>query len=63
MKFPINNATEALIPFREDRQGLLKLHVPLLGGAPMCEKSGSVSKEGIFFEAKKHQMRRFFRTF
>ena len=28
-KFFINNVIEALFPFKEEHQGLLKLHVPL----------------------------------
>ena len=52
MKFLINNAIEALIPFREYYQGLVKQHVSLVVGVPIWEKRGS-PKEGIFFEAKK----------
>ena len=53
MKFIINNAIESLIPFKEDHQGLLKLHVSLVGGAPMWGKSGSVSKRGNFLWSRK----------
>ena len=35
MKFLIDNAVEALIPFKEDHQGLLKLHVSLGRGVPL----------------------------
>ena len=52
MKFLINNAIKALIPFREYYQGLVKLHVFLVGGVPIWGKRGS-PKEGIFFEEKK----------
>ena len=53
-KFFVNNAIEALIPFKKDHQGLLKLHK---------KKVELYSKEGIFFETKQWRMRRLFRTY
>ena len=45
----INRTVKALIPLKEGRQGLIKLHVPLVVGVgvPVC------SKKGILFEAEK----------
>ena len=48
MKFLINKANESLIPFKEDHQDLLKLHVSLVGGVPIWGESGSVSKKRNF---------------
>ena len=53
MKFLINKAAEALIPFKEDHQGLLKLHVSLVGGVSIWGKSGSVSKRRNFLWSEK----------
>ena len=43
-KFFIKNSVEALIPFKEKHQGLLKLHVTFGGGFPCGEKMGLSSK-------------------
>ena len=43
------NTVEALIPFNEEHQGLLKLHVPLGWGGLQCEgKNGAISKRGNY---------------
>ena len=47
-KFFIDNAVQALIPFKEKHRGLLKLHVQLGEGVSVWQK-----KEGIFFELEK----------
>ena len=44
-KFFINNAAQALIPFKEGHRGLLKLYIYL--GEFQCGKKG-----GIFFEVE-----------
>ena len=49
MKLLINNVIEAIIPFREEHQGLLKLYESLVGGVSIV---GLSPKEGIYFEAK-----------
>ena len=49
MKFLINNAIEALIPFRKEHQGLLKLYESLVGAVSIV---GLSPKERIYFEAK-----------
>ena len=56
MKFLINNAIEALIPFREYYQGLVKLHVSLVGGVPISGKK-RVSKRRNFLWSKKNNVR------
>ena len=43
MKFFINNSVEAVIPFKEKHQGVLKLHVPLVKG----EGSSNVAKPSV----------------
>ena len=52
-KFFLNNFVEALIPFKEEHQGLLKLHLPLGWEFQCGEKMGLSSKEWIFFKAEK----------
>ena len=52
MKFLINNAIEALTPFREYYQGLVKLHVSLVGGVSIWGKK-RVSKRRNFLWSKK----------
>ena len=57
----IDNYVEDLILFKEEYQGLLKLHVPLGkrrkhregGGVQLEENNGATSKKGIFFGAEK----------
>lgn len=57
----IDNYVEALILFKEEYQGLLKLHAPLGkrrkdregGGVQLEENNGATSKKGIFFGAEK----------
>ena len=55
----MNNSVEALIPFKEEHIGLLKLHVTFFlgrGGEDGCKNGGKMGlslKKGIFFEAKK----------
>ena len=40
-KFFINNAVEAVVPFKKEHQGLLKLHVPLgRGSSSVTKRSG-----------------------
>ena len=46
----MNNSVEALIPFNEGYQSLLKVHVPFFS---VGEKLGLSPKEGIFFEMQK----------
>ena len=43
MKFFINNSVEAVIPFKEKHQSVLKLHVPLVKG----EWSSNVTKPSV----------------
>ena len=54
-KFFIHNSVEALIPFKVENQGLLKLHVPVGGGWGVEHggKNEGSPKEGIFFETEK----------
>ena len=57
----IDNYVEDLILFKEEYQGLLKLHVPLGKrrkdregvGVQLEENNGATSKKGIFFGAEK----------
>ena len=51
-KFFINNSVEALIPFKEEHQNLLKLPVLFRGMFQCRGKKGLSSKEGILFEAE-----------
>ena len=46
-RFFMNNSVEALIPFNEGYQSLLKVHVPFFR---VGEKLGLSPTEGIFFE-------------
>ena len=63
-KLFINNSVEDLSPFKEEYQGLLKLHVLFFGrGIPVWGKNGAISKKGIFFEAEKWYVSRLFRTY
>ena len=60
-KLYLNSTVEDLIPFKEEHQGLLKLHVPLQAfsgpqeevGFLCGEKNEVISKNGIFFEEEK----------
>ena len=56
MKFLINNAIEALIPFREYYQGLVKQHVSLVVGVPIWGKK-RISKRRNFLWSKKNNVR------
>ena len=57
----IDNYVEDLIPFKEEYQDLLKLHVPLGkrrkdregGGVQLEENNRTISNKGIFFGAEK----------
>ena len=56
-EFFINNSIKSLIPFKEEYQGLFKLHTALGWRVPVWKKIGLSPKEGIFFEVEYFSMR------
>ena len=62
-KLFINNAVESLIPSKEDHEGLLRLHVPLVGSSNVGRKWGLLQKKELFFKGKNDVWRRVLRTY